>query len=436
MGHLAGKDLYRRLGEKIDGLTVRAPMNDAFRSILKELYSEEEADLVVRMPFGLATADRIGRCSGRDRATVERLLEQLCAKGLVVDVRVGNGYRYIPSPLVIGIFEFTMMRTGEGLDTKRWARLFHEYIESGAFWSGNLGDGQQLYLMRSLPHEQAIATAEGVEVLDYERATAIVDSHERFAIGICSCRHEKLHVGEKKCDVPLMSCTSMGNAVDFLVRRGLAKEVGKAEVLEQLDRSREMGLVLNADGVRRDVGFICHCCGCCCNVLLGISRFGYPHAVLTSSFIAEVDDVLCEGCGKCKKACPIQAISLERLPQPRDGRQVRAKVDGAFCLGCGVCALRCETRALKLRKRERRVIHPETTFERMILQCLEIGNLQNLLFDDPDRVTHRFMRAFVGGVLRLPPVKRALLGDVLRSRFLAALASGAARGGEAGAAGA
>jgi hypothetical protein len=65
----------------------------------------------------------------------------------------------------------------------------------------------------------------------------------------------------------------------------------------------------------------------------------------------------------------------------------------------------------------------------VILQCLEAGTLQNQLFDDPSRVTHPFLRGFVGAVLRLPPVKRALLSDTLRSRFIDALKGGAARTG-------
>ncbi len=44
MGHLVGKDVYRKLGRKIDGLTVRAPWNETLYKILKELYTEEEAD--------------------------------------------------------------------------------------------------------------------------------------------------------------------------------------------------------------------------------------------------------------------------------------------------------------------------------------------------------------------------------------------------------
>ena len=50
MAHMAGKDVYRKLGKKIDNLTMRTPWNETFHAILKELYSREEADVVVRMP--------------------------------------------------------------------------------------------------------------------------------------------------------------------------------------------------------------------------------------------------------------------------------------------------------------------------------------------------------------------------------------------------
>jgi len=43
-------------------------------------------------------------------------------------------------------------------------------------------------------------------------------------------------------------------------------------------------------------------------------------------------------------------------------------------LGCGVCVPDCKTSALQLIKRKQNVIHPETTFERIILQSLESGN--------------------------------------------------------------
>jgi ferredoxin len=99
-------------------------------------------------------------------------------------------------------------------------------------------------------------------------------------------------------------------------------------------------------------------------------------------------------------------------------------IDKSICLGCGVCALQCPTKSCKLIQREQRVIHPETTFERVILQCLEKGTLQNQLFTNAQRIDQRFMRAFVGGFLRLSPVKKALLSENLRSKFLKAMGYG------------
>jgi hypothetical protein len=79
---------------------------------------------------------------------------------------------------------------------------------------------------------------------------------------------------------------------------------------------------------------------------------------------------------------------------------------------------------MNLIKRGQRVIHPETTFERVILQCLERGTLQNQLFYDPQSLTHKFMRVFIGATLRLPPVKKSLMSDMFRSSFLKAMTDG------------
>lgn len=424
MGHLAAKEaLYRKLGKKIDGLTVRAPWNENLRAILKELYTEEEADLVVRMPYRLSSFDRVRKITGIESAKLQTLLEGMCGKGLMMDLRVRGKYYYTPSPFVIGIFEFTMMRTGGNLNMKEWARLFNEYM--GDFMTANNPGVSRVSILRALPHEGTVAEEDFVEVLDYEKASRIVEGAGRFALGLCSCRHEKDHLGERKCDVPLETCASFDSGADFLVRNGLAREVSRTEMLEHLARSREAGLALSADNVKRNVSAICSCCGCCCNVMLGISRHGYNGVLVTSNFIARNDAATCIGCGKCAKACPIQAIRMVPADDPAAKIKKKAVVDAGACVGCGVCVLRCtKTKSLKLVQREKRVLHPESTFERVILQCLEKGTLQNQLFDDPGSITHGVMRGIAGGFLRLPPVKKALMSDALRSRFLHAILGG------------
>ena len=414
MGHMVGKDTYRQLGKKIDGLMTRAPWNDTFHAIVKELYTTDEADLIVRMPYGMATFDKITQVTGYDETRLKKLLESLCFKGLVMDISLRGKYQYMVSPLVVGIFEFTMMRTRGKLNTKEWARLFHDYLNNpDGFYKANCGSGQKISPLRALPHEGTVVDADHVEVLDYEKATAIVENADKFAIGICSCRHEKLHMNQKPCDVPLETCSTFGPSTEWAIRRGFAKEVSRTEMLENNARSKEMRLVLCADNVRHDISYICHCCGCCCNILLGVSRFGYPNTVVTSNYIAEIDSDECAACGTCEEACPVNAIESNKSTHG-DIPQVNEEI----CLGCGVCVLDCSTDSLKLVPREQRVFHPEDTFERVILQSLERGNLQNLMFDNPQSNAHGFMRAMVGGFLRLPPVKKSLMSDALRSRFL------------------
>ncbi|EEG77057.1 ATP-binding protein [Dethiobacter alkaliphilus] len=409
MGHLVGKDVYRKLGSKMDSMQVRVPWNEKLYEILKELYTPEEAEVYCKMPYALSSLDKIARVSGLDTEFLEKTLYSLCSKGLVIDIWVKGKYRYMPSPMVIGVFEFTMMRTGENTDSKHWARLFHQYLSDEDFIAANYKDGQRISPLRALPYESALG--EHVEILDYEKATAIIEKADKFAIGLCSCRHEKMHVGEKQCDVPLEMCSSMGKSADYLIRNNLAREVSKEDALENLARSLQYGLVLNADNVQKNVSFICHCCKCCCNALAGISRFGYANAVVTSSFIAAVLEG-CTGCGKCVQACPVDAIGVT------DKEEKKAQIDTEYCLGCGVCTVQCPTKALVLKKRKQKVLHPENTFERVLLQSLERDTLPDLLFAHPEGMTPKLMKGMLGGFLRLPGMKRALMSDALRSRFL------------------
>lgn len=431
MGHLVGKDIYKKLGNKIDNMMFSAPQKDVFYDILKQLYTDEEADLIIKMPYALSDLERISKSTGYKKSKLLRLLDSLTSKGLVIDIFVNNAYHYTPSPIVVGIFEFTMMRTAVDLDTKKMAAMFHEYMQGDdSFYAKNFSNGQKVSVMRSLPHQESIKDAEYVEILDYEKATAIVDMVDIYSIGICSCRHKKFHLEEKECDIPLDNCLSLGIAADYLIRHNFAKQVSKTEMLESLSRSREQGLVLNSDNVRRNHRFICQCCKCCCSTLQGISKFGYPNTIVTSTFIADIDDAKCVGCGKCAKACPIEAISRTPINNPQTKKKHDVSIDKSICLGCGVCALTCKTGAMGLVKRKQRVIHPESIFERIVLQCLERGTLQNQMFDDPGKISHKVMRAILGAFFKISPVNRALMSNVLRSTFLKSMETGLALQGK------
>ena len=423
----SGENVYRALGAKIDNLPTRAPWNETFHSILKELYTPEEADLVVKLPYTLSSLDRIARITKIEKARLRTMLEQLCKKGLVMDIwnEKDKQYHYMPSPLVIGIFEFTMMRTGDGLNTKQWAKLFHEYMsEEGSFYTANLSHGEKVSVMRVIPVEETIRTDEHIEFLDYEKATSLIESADRFALALCSCRNEKFHEGKKVCDTPLDNCSLFGIGADMAIRNNLAREVSKSEMMENFARSLELGLVFCMNNAHKPLN-VCHCCKCCCNALAGLSRFGYPNAVISSRFISTIHGDTCTGCGKCVDVCPVNATSLTSANDPKKPKRKKGQVNAELCLGCGVCAYKCPTHSIEMISRGNRVIQPGTLFETTILGSLERGTLQNQIFDNPMSGTQGFMRSFMGAFLRLPMVKRALMSDALRSSFLQFMKIGA-----------
>ncbi|MFB0565589.1 MAG: 4Fe-4S dicluster domain-containing protein [Candidatus Aminicenantaceae bacterium] len=302
------------------------------------------------------------------------------------------------------------------------ATLIQKYLfDDESFYAANFSDGQKVSFFRTLPYEETVNNKEYVEILDYEKATSGVKESNKFAIGLCSCRHEKLHIGEKKCNVPLETCSSFRGGADYSIRYGFAKEVSKSKMLENIARSKELGLVINVDNAQRNISFMCHCCKCCCNMLLGITKHGYPNTIVSSTYIAEVDESKCKSYDRCYEVCPIDCIERVPVENPTSKKETKPKIDESRCIGCGICAVKCPAGAIKMVKRKQRVIHPATIYERLMLQCLERGTLQYQLFDNPESITQKAMRALVGGFLRLPPVKKALMSDMLRSSFFRSL---------------
>ena len=101
-----------------------------------------------------------------------------------------------------------------------------------------------------------------------------------------------------------------------LIKHGHARPVEVPECIDLLQAACAHNLAQFGENVRQGVNFICNCCGCCCEAMLAIRRFGLTRPI-HSNFIARVDAAACTGCGLCAAVCPVLAIAPPR-PAPPD----------------------------------------------------------------------------------------------------------------------
>jgi ferredoxin len=416
MGHIrTGQGVYGRLQKRLDRYPIGAPPAPALYEILKRLYTEEEAEIACRMPIRFTDAAGIARRTGKSPEALLPVLERMAEKGLVMDFEHKGKAEFILSPTLFGFFEFSFMRVRDDIPQKELARYMVEYAHdhpdlARSILAGKVRPG------RTLVHETAVDPEDATRILDHERSEQIVREAKAWAVSLCYCRHVMEHEG-RACAQPMEVCTTLNDAADFLVRRGLARKISREEALEIFAATREAGLVHIGDNVKRRPAYVCHCCGCCCAMLSAINRFKMFDAVVTSPFLAAVDEEKCTGCGACAKKCPVGAIEVRG-----EETDAKAAVFGDSCLGCGVCKPACARSAIRMEPKRQRTLVPESAWQRAVLMAIERGKFQNLLFDDFDRPDHAALRAITRIVIALPPVKKALLSEQVQSRFFRALA--------------
>ena len=418
MSHHASESGYRQLVRRLNKFPQGAPPSELLFRILSILLSESEAEFVSRLPLMPFTVHRATRALGLSDKQVRVMLDQLADRAILLDLEHNGETIYLLPPPMAGFLEFSLMRVRSDIDQKALSELLYQYLNVEEDFIRELFTRGETQLGRTLVHEPSLDSENSAQVLDYERASEVIRSARRIGVGICYCRHKMSHLG-RACDAPQEICLLFNDAADSLIRHGHVRAIDRQEGLDLLQQAHDHRLLQFADNVRKGVNFICNCCGCCCEAMIAARRFAHLHPVHTTNFMPVYEINRCSACGRCVKACPVEAIAL----CPVEGEEALVKgsspcFDPEICLGCGLCVRACPHEAIRLKSRERRVITPINSAHRIVLMAIERGCLQNLIFDNQAHVSHRAMAAILGVILKLPPVKQLLAGRQMRSRYL------------------
>lgn len=347
-------DAYNNL---IDSLNIRGGSVPAYRcdelhALLKEIFTEEEADLFSRMPFSSASSEQIAGTVGKSTTAVMTTLEKMADKGLITCRDKEKTRLYSAMPLVPGIFEFQFMKGGVSEQDKKLARLFEDYFVKMRAMPRGDRKAPTVPFSRVIPVEEEIKN--GIEVYPYDVLSEYVQKAEHIAVSQCYCRHHGELVDDP-CEKPKEVCMSFGPGAKFVAERGFGRLVSKEEAKKILDISEEAGLIHCSSNTTEHIDFICNCCECHCGIVKSLKEqmrsFGSP-----SNYIMTVDEQNCNGCELCVDRCPMDAIEM---------KDAVVELSKEQCVGCGLCVSACHMDALRMVVRAERQTPPRTHRELM-----------------------------------------------------------------------
>jgi electron transport complex protein RnfB len=358
------QEAYKKLAERLDALPNGFPptQDGAELRLLAKIFTPEEAELASQLRLTKEVPEQVAERLGRDKVEVRKLLKGMARKGLITAGRTEAGLGYGLMPFVVGIYEMQVGNLDEEM-----AALFEDYYRKS--FTEVLRVRPQVH--RVIPVNESIKV--DMEVRPFESASDLVNSAKAWGVLDCICRKQKALIGEP-CEHPLDVCMTLSDVPEAFNGNTTVRALTREEALETLKRAAQAGLVHSVSNNQKGIHYICNCCTCSCGVLRGMAEVGIANVVAHSSFVNQVDELLCNGCETCLDYCQFDALAL--------GDAAIVQVNTVRCVGCGVCVLQCPNDALGmlLRPEEDLIMPPETIKEWGARRAAERGiNLADVL---------------------------------------------------------
>ena len=359
------QNVYHRLAEHLSRVGMGYPIRETLLEILRENLNPAEAEIALALPTGVIPFSTVGVSEIGTRIAMppeelESALDHLAEKGLLYAGPTSTGEKGY-ALLQVG-FGFPQTFFWKGEDTphaRRMALLVAKYF-NWEVTAEAYGSPRKQY--RYIPVGKAIKP-DLQAVFPIQLMEQVITQARRIAVAHCPCRVSYRLLG-RGCEHPTEVCLKFDELADFVIDKGLARELTQEEALDLIRVTEEAGLVHFVDNAEGEIKHNCNCCGCACWNVGNIRRRKIPRdAIMATYFLRETDSEECLGCGECATICPVEAVQM------KDGLPI---IDQDWCIGCGVCATVCPTEAVVLRAREDRIgVRPAATFRELHQRILE-----------------------------------------------------------------
>ncbi len=343
-------DVYLKLRERLDDFASGFPAAESGieLKLLRGLFTEDEAELFVKLSPLPETPEDVARRLDRKTQDTAALLEGMARKGLVFRLRKAQKTKFSAVPFVPGIFDFQI-----NLMDQAFARDMTAYFDEKLSQT-IMGHGTPF--MRAVPIKRELVVQ--WPVAPYEDAKDIINHREVIAVAPCVCRTRTGLLGEG-CGKPVETCFFFGSFARYYVDNGMARFIDREEALRIIQANDEAGLVLQPHNSVEPTGMCC-CCGDCCELLGSVKKQPVPAAAVKSNFFARVEAEECAGCETCVSRCQMEAVTVE---------DEKASVDLDRCIGCGLCVTTCSTGAMFLvKKPESEQYLPPQSYAEMMMR--------------------------------------------------------------------
>ncbi|WAC08332.1 MAG: 4Fe-4S binding protein [Thermodesulfobacteriota bacterium] len=342
-------DIYRTLMKHLGEVGIGYPQIDDFLEVLKKTITPKEAEIALGLPTRLPPLDveDVEAIAGRLKKPikeVEEILEKLAQKGFLYKGKTPSdkiGFAFIQ--IGFGIPQIFFWKGKITDQVKEVVRPLEKYLAKGA---KEVRGADKTRFYRYVPVNKAVEHALQA-VLPFDMMTEVVKKARKIAVVHCPCRQTARILKDSKCTHSLEICIKFNKMAEFVLEKGLGREISQSDALDLIRKAEEEGLIHFVDNCQDEIQHNCNCCSCCCWNVMPIKKRLVPRDyIMATYYLRTTDENECISCGQCAQDCPLEIITMGNdLPV----------VDESVCIGCGVCLLHCPTGAAKLKRKDDKV---------------------------------------------------------------------------------